>query len=364
MSRLTVIILSLCFLASCSANSNPFLGGVHLHAMTMQQSALQADSDRVKRQSATEILIECTKIALEYQCTSGYTQGRIMEALMCRNESAARLMAQGCAKNEQGEYCALSTLTLSQPLTRVLTHCGNAGINCSDECSDSLESLKNTLGCCLNSIYNTTANPAYGIIQQYLSYSLWQRCNVVPHSACTNGLAVPQAPSNAQTCTLEQYSRRITEYDCSSSNGRPLVNRILRDNRCTDYAKSVVDACAINSNGQYCSEVLSNDIISGGADSSFTSLLTNCYTITSCTPSCRMSIEDAKSSYGCCLGATNRSLNALGVSYPPLSYTVWNSCGVNPPEAQCASTLTDHAAHVKDLGWVISIIAVLAMIFN
>ena len=330
------------------------------------QGALQAGSDRVRRQSVAEILTECTKISQEYQCTSGFTQGRIREALICRNESAARLFADGCAKNEQGEYCSVAVVTFAlspTQLASVIANCGSTRIRCTDECRNSLESLKNQLGCCLNSIYNTTANPGFGAIRQYLSYSLWQQCNVVPPSACTNGLAVPQAPSNAQTCTLEQYSRRITEYDCSSSNGQPVVNRILRDNRCINYAKTLVDACAINSNGQYCSEVLSNDI---GSDGSFTFSLTDCYTITTCTPNCRRSIEDAKSTYGCCLGATNQTYNALGIRYPPFSYAVWSSCGVNPPEAQCTSTLTGRAAHMKSLGWVISTImaAILAMNFN
>lgn len=367
MNMLTVVFLSSWFLASCAADSSPLHSGMHLHAK-ITQAVLQASSERVKRQSAAENFTECTKISQEYQCTSGYTQGRIREALMCRNKSTAGLMAQACAKNEQGEYCGAVAVNNPTRLSNVIIFCHNS-TSCSDECRNALDSLKNAFGCCLNSVYNTTAIPAYGIIRQYLSFSLWQQCNVVPPSACTNGLIVPQVPPNAQTCTLEQYSRRITEYDCSSSNGQPLIDRILRNNSCIAFARTLVDACAINSDGLYCNEVLSNDIISGGAGSSYTSLLASCYSVTTCTPSCRMSIEDAKSTYGCCLGLTNRTLNAAGLGSPSLSYAVWNSCGVDPPEAQCMSTLMDstltgYAACVKGLGWVIGAIAVLAMTFN
>ena len=340
---------------------------MHPHTMTLQSTlhVQAADSDKVKRQSATEIFTECTKISQEYRCTSGYTQGQIMEALMCRNESAARLMAQGCAKNEQEEYCGTAAVSFALNPTQLLLGIQNCDdLSCSNECRNFLESMRGMLGCCLNSVLNTTDNPGNEAFQLYFSYSLWQRCNVVPPSVCTNGLAVPQTPPNAQTCTIEQYSRRITEYDCSSANGQPLVDRLLRNNRCTTIAKDVVDACATNSNGQYCSEVLSNDVLSSGrVDSSFASLLANCFTITStCTPSCQMSIENAKSTYGCCLGATNQTLNALGAGNPSLSYAVWNLCGVNPPEAQCMSTLTGHAANMKVLGWIISTAAVLVMI--
>ena len=199
MIQLTIVLLSL-FLASCSANSNPLLNRMHPHAMTLQSSQ-QTGSYRVKRQSTT---IECAKISEEYQCTSGYTQGQIMEALMCRNESAARLMAQRCAKNEQGEYCSVAGLVTSPSVwSMAINSCGSTGISCFNECRNSLELLKNTLGCCLN--YALTENNNIIDIRGNLPNSLWQKCNVTIPSACTNRI-VPQPPSNAQICTPEEYS--------------------------------------------------------------------------------------------------------------------------------------------------------------
>lgn len=332
---------------------------------------------RVKRQSAN--IIGCEKVAQEYACTSGYAKGQIEEALMCRNESAARLMAQGCAKNERGEFCSSVIRIVSQSVwSSVVTNCDSSSISCSEECRNSLESLKNTLGCCLNySLYDRNEISPNIDIRNYIPYSLWSKCTVAIPSACTNGLEVPQSPSNAQVCTPEQFSRRITEYRCRSSNGQPLVDRVLGDNRCADYtyAQYLVDGCSINADDQYCFVVLDTNTIFGRSESPFRSLTTNCtfdVGYANCISSCRSSIVDAMAVYGCCLELTNRTTAGF-LGHRSLSYAVWNSCGIQPPQNRCASTLTinyniiagtGHAAHLKVIGWMISTVAVLAMIFN
>lgn len=346
----------------------------HLHTL-IAKSVLQEKS-AIKRQvnfntPNVENLVYCSNVAIRYECQSGFARDRLEIALMCRNESTARLGAEACARNENGEYCATASLSLISDITEITngqSACFSSSFSCSTTCRNFLSSLKNNLGCCINSILNTTLNPlsTTNSLSSLFSASLWRRCNVATTPKCSNGITLPQIPSNAQTCTTQQLARKLAEYDCSASNTQPLVDTLLREGRCYDVVKTTVSGCGTNSNGKYCSELIRNDGLSIGTgessifDSVLVSLASNCPSASSCFSRCLQSIQRANSDYGCCLDIYNQSVRALGVNYPSLSYELWNSCGVNPQGA-CESTLSN-ARCMQVFSWVVVFAAILVAI--
>lgn len=316
-----------------------------------------------------ENFLHCSKVVTRHQCETGYVQGRLGVVLKCRNESLARLGAEGCATNHNGEYCASASMSLLSSAAELMngeSACLSSAVSCSTECRNFLLSLKNTLGCCFNSLVNTTDNPASASLGPISSPPLWQRCNVVIPSKCTDGLTLPQTPSNAQTCSTHQLSRKLAEYDCTGYNMQPVVEALLRDGRCGSLVKTTVKGCGINSNGQYCSEIVNNDALSAlssASDTSFVAnnvlvtLATNCDSVgtTSCSSSCQQSVQKANLDYSCCLDIYNQSMRAIGVNYPSLSYEVWKSCGVDP-QGTCESTLSV-VKREDEFAWLTSLLS-------
>ena len=345
----------------------------HLDLHTLE-NALQTARGRTKRQvnfnaQKMESFLHCSKVATRHQCETGYVQDRLGVILKCRNESLARLGAEGCATNHNGEYCASASLSLLSNAAALMigeSACLSSDVSCSSECQNFLLSLKSTLGCCFNSLLNSTDNPASASLGPLSSPSLWQQCSVVIPSRCTNGLTLPQTPSNAQTCSTHQLSRKLAEYDCTGYNMQPVVEALLTDGHCGDLVKTTVDGCGINSNGQYCSEVVNNDafsLLSSASDTSsiannvLVTLATNCNSVgtTSCSPGCQQSMQRANLDYGCCLDIYNQSVRAVGVNYPSLSYKMWKFCGVDP-QGTCESTLSD-AKREDKFAWLISLLS-------
>ena len=343
-----------------------------LHTLVAPENAqLQtAIHGRIKRQmnfnaQKMEDFLYCSKVVIRHQCETGYVQDRLGVILKCRNESLARLGAQGCATNHNGEYCASASMSLLSNAAELMngeSACLSNGVSCSTECQNFLLSLKNTLGCCFNSLMNTTDNPASASLGPSSSPSLWQRCNVAIPSQCTDGLTLPQTPSNAQTCSTHQLSRKLAEYDCTGYNMQPVVEALLRSGRCGSLVKTTVVGCGINSNGQYWSEVVNNDLFSALSSTSDTNslalvtLATNCNSVgtTSCSSTCQQSIQKANLEYGCCLDIYNQSARVVGVNNPSLSYEVWKSCGVDP-QGTCESTLSS-ARREDEFVWLNSLL--------
>ena len=351
-----VLLLKLAAPSQCSLENallNP-LTAIKSHNIAKQVLEITANhghhgSAVVKRQVDSNLqgLAYCYNVSVGYQCTSGYIRKKTEILLMCRNDGLARLGAQGCATNSNGEYCAAVSVSYISEFTNGVIACSSSTLSCTSSCRSSLVSIKSTFGCCLNSVLNTTDNPTYGSVS-FFSYSLWQRCSVAAPPRCTNGLTLPQTPSNAQTCTTEQLSRKLAEYDCEGSSpaAQPLVDALHKESRCSSLAQTFADGCGVNANGKYCSEVTNLDSLSS-SQNVFVTLETSCHdsTSTSCSTSCQQAIQNVNTEYGCCFGIYNKTVNAIGGQnlFRSLSYGVWSACGVNPPGA-CQSTLSASAA--------------------
>ena len=316
----------------------------------------------VKRQATPTVqdIADCTAAIVDYQCgSSGYAQQLLNIALGCRNDTYARNVANTCARSENGDFCGTATIRFSLDQTQSFTACQGAvsSGSCPFSCRSFLQSASSTLGCCINTYINTTVSPLLGLYSEYVDYRLWSLCNVpLPAADCGNGLPV-NPPQDSQVCTLQELFTSFANYECMANVGQGLVDTLLQNSRCYIYARSLVDACSVNENDQFCAAIVGSNVIdSGGSnDQQFTSLVTNCASSSSsfCSSSCRSAVTSIANSHGCCVNVFNISIG--GNQVPQLSYGLWNRCGVDTPGFCSASTLSG-AATIKVLfAWMIAL---------
>lgn len=305
------------------------------------------------------------------QCgSSGYAQGIVDIALSCRNETYARATASACARSESGDFCGTATirLILDESLAEGASSCGSVNVTatggtCPSTCRGFLESASSRLGCCINTYLNTTFNPLAGIYSTYVDYRLWNLCNVpLPAADCSDGLSL-NPPPDAQDCTLQELFTRVYTNACTPSVGQPLVDTLQQNSNCKrlQIAEELVDICSTNANNEYCGAVLGLDVLSSitsneGPDPLLTSLAINCASDSSssvCSSSCQSAVTNIKTAYGCCVNTFNDTNSGLQTV---LSYSLWNSCGVDTPGFCTASTLRlSGAADLKAFVWMIAL---------
>ena len=119
--------------------------------------------------------------------------------------------------------------------------------------------------------------------------------------------------------------------------GQPLINAILQNSQCYDYAKFLADACQYNTDGQFCTDILSSE----NFRFAFSTTRFSCISGSACSsPTCHSAIKNlTNAEYGCCINYFNATaLRLLGIQLPSLSYNLWNSCGASIPD-ECNSTV-------------------------
>ena len=84
-----------------------------------------------------------------------------------------------CNVNSFGTYCALLDDELSNNFTAASSSCRNTS-TCYPLCTETLNNITNTVGCCFNDRYNDTNNPR----PDWLSYEFWSRCSLKPPEPC------------------------------------------------------------------------------------------------------------------------------------------------------------------------------------
>ena len=368
--KYVVIIATICVLVcmvSCFRSPQPGEIAPHLFPRKVANHRI---AKRQTTPSEIQDAIDCSIIAFDYQCSSGYFQGIADIALACGNDSYARDISNACSRSEGGSFCLTETfrLTVDDSLAPGVEACTGAvpAGSCSSICSSFLQSVSSRLGCCINTYVNTTESGLLDVYGEYVDYNLWRLCNVpLPASSCGNGLPL-NPPQDAQQCTPQQFLNRFADYDCRPSIGQPLINTLQQNDRCNDIAQAYVDDCSTNENNEYCVSVIGTDFLSGilsSSDSLYISLFTNCSDSSStfCSSSCESVINDISDSYGCCVSVFN---DTDIYASQQLSYGVWTRCGVQPPGNCTTSTLTlNGAATVRGFALLITIAMALYMAF-
>ena len=310
-----------------------------------------------KRQTLDDItdqdLIECSAASIESQCSSGLAQEAIDISLECGQADIARPISIACARNAAGTTCQEATLRITQEQLTMAAQC--TGVvqtgTCPSACSEFLRTQSSTLGCCINTYINTTDSPLYQQYSNLVDYRLWNECNVpLPPAGCGNALPVNR-PSNARNCTTTEYINRLVNYECTSNAGQQLVDALLQNTRCYPVARLQADACGRNDNGLFCAQAIGQDLLGSESTNSLVVSLITCGVSTStCDPFCQGVIANASDVFGCCVNVYNNS--DIGFEFPSLSYSYWDSCGVETP-GFCTSTLSSSTA-IKAFTWLVA----------
>ena len=338
-----IVLLAFSSSAAIAAAFDPEIGRVQLSTL-LQSSVGRMLSEFghraaiAKRQTIYDVtakdVIDCISSATEYQCgASGYSQRVVDIAMGCNNDSYARNTANTCARNENGDTCGAVTLKFLSDYTNADACSGAVSSGfCHESCRDFLQSAKKELGCCVNAYVNKTDYPLYRQYRQYVDYLLWDLCDVdLPDGECKDGgLSVKPHSQDQKSCSPQELISRFVRYECSADVGQSLINNLMKNDRCYIFSSVMVDACSTNTHGQYCAEVIGIDLMANViSDPLVISLNSYCTPGSGCTASCRNAIMDVKKAYGCCVNIYNDT--SIGLQLTPLSYDVWNKCGIETP---------------------------------
>ena len=134
------------------------------------------------------------------QCGENFGQ-QIVDAIIRQDGcyEVAKAHADACGINPQGQHCAgvigadLDAVVNSgvTSLTSVRSRCSRMNETCTSSCRSAIQVFRNTLGCCVNNLYNTSIVNSLQLGGQHFatSYGLWSSCNVDTPSVCPTMLS-------------------------------------------------------------------------------------------------------------------------------------------------------------------------------
>ena len=289
----------------------------------------------------------CVRRLFDDICTNNlaFYEGLVQTLASCGAPVSANteLVSNYCARDEEaGIYCgtaesypALLGATLAACFTTI------AGGSCTDDCRNSLMTIRSELGCCVNAFYNNTLYAElFGAV---LSYSLWSSCGVEqPNRTCDGALPYTLPATPTRTCTRE-------EIEACRENDMAVIQNAAPAG-CEAIISYNMARCSARSDG-LCITDVGTDIEATGPIASIT---TNCATAAatqSCSSSCETSLQNFVDNRGCCVNtlynSTFSTVTALNALIPTFQNTVlFDVCGIEPPPLTC----TDGSLSLKSVG--------------
>ena len=283
----------------------------------------------------------CAKIWMEAYCTDYAPQVRshLDASLHCNNiySNFRNQIANTCTRDgESGLYCgaafAYSTAINALPFTCSSTI---AGGNCTSGCRNSLIDIRNELGCCINTIVNTTWS-AFSFALSGFSYDLWSTCEVdPPNSSCSDPLpfTVPTTPQQSN-CRPEEF------LGCMPSTQDAVRETIAGESACESIEQYFSDLCSrdIASNTFCIDAIFTTDITT-----LTNAIQTTCDTATqTCSTDCKMSLNQFVDTHpGCCANAIYNSTYAMAIGLNHLApflrdNSLFQVCDVDTPPMSCS----------------------------
>ena len=310
MSLMSVLAVLVIAVTTCSAQSNLDLAGLR----------------------------RCARLSVERTCTSNiaFIRNRLERLVNCGQSEAARFQANYCTKDDDLDlYCGAAEV-YSRDLGDALFTCASAlqpGGLCSNDCRNSLTSIRDELGCCINAFYNNTVT--YALFAPVLSYSLWSSCGVAQpnDTSCVGALPYTLPTTPEQTCT---YSDIIA---CRAEDINEIQNSIDGDANCGAFLQYVREVCSVDANGEGCIVGLPTDLAT-----TIPSIATDCSAVRStqsCSSACRESLEGFVDGRGCCVNTLYNSTysQATGLNFSASfileDNMLFDLCEVEPPPLTC-----------------------------
>ena len=117
-------------------------------------------------------------------CSTRYIEP-VLEALANENdcEIYSQVIREQCGVNEAGVLCyAVNATSIFGNVYSVCTTT-IASTSCSAECRAGLQSIRSSAGCCINNIFNGSAE-LFGSQHPIFTYEFWRRCGVTTPGIC------------------------------------------------------------------------------------------------------------------------------------------------------------------------------------
>ena len=94
-----------------------------------------------------------------------------------------------CLTNTQGAFCTEISELTAKLVREVYNNCSSTQTECPTDCKTALETLKDELGCCIDSTYDSEYFLSFGDRINLTDDALWKQCEVgPPPRACANML--------------------------------------------------------------------------------------------------------------------------------------------------------------------------------
>ena len=330
---------------------HPSLASMKLIALYVSLLVSSVASAEETTLSAAVSEPNCLRSIDQYVCTgSDYGQGLVDIALQCGPDYIslyAETQAAQCSSTEDGVPCfgafeGLNLTTSAQACASL--QLGDDAASCSSACSDFLQQLRTSGGCCVETVWQT------GFSQLVLGFDIqiaFDVCNVDNPAACISPISVV-VPSTSETCTFSEFWSRLVEYGCSESVGQPYVDNIVNtDPVCTPIARHYASSCG-RANDRFCLDILQGVFpIADSTQPAFVnphlSNVTSACDYSSiasdgeCPAACSSALEIAIEEFGCCINMFNNT--DTQVLLPHINSDVMTICGVESPGV-CESVLT------------------------
>lgn len=113
----------------------------------------------------------------------------------CRVDIEDDLLSLGynCAKNDDGVSCYSLAINSNEVMYNVYRNCWDMSTTCTPECRRAIATFRDTHGCCVNTLYNSTAFDVDDVLSKTIfytkmmgvaNYSLWTSCGVETLGYC------------------------------------------------------------------------------------------------------------------------------------------------------------------------------------
>ena len=214
----------------------------------------------------------------------------------------------------------------------------NNGSSCVAECNGALRELVESHGCCFQVVWNERLSRlTFG----YDVDIFINACNITPPALCdTSAFGDLTVPSDADSCSYDEFWSRISNYFCDSSTLQPYVNALVKNSLCIPLARHYINACGRGPNNAYCLNVFGtsfNPVVperTARINPVLSNVSTACadyssFQSTGCPMECKDALLAAIDEVGCCINVFNDDVNQ--VMLPHFSDDVMEACEITFP---------------------------------
>ena len=288
-----------------------------------------------------QIPTECFNLANVHNCeTTTYSRDQVNLALQCGASYLpfAENFATQCIRGgENNEFCL--NLLLDLEYMEGGAHCAPAmdSDSCTTECRNFLQAAVTRAGCCFRLIFNDRLSEL--LLGHNVSVSL-DACGITAENACSTADFNLAVPSNAETCTFDDYWTRTTNYSCQKDTNQRYIDALLRNPACLPLVKNAANVCSRGTNNKFCFDLYRTSL--NPTDPTRTvrrhrglsNAVSQCanystFQTEGCSSGCRDALQAVIEEIGCCINNFNDTVD--NVLVPQFSAEVMIACNIPSP---------------------------------